>query len=77
MCALLPSCEKPKRFKDLPEEKDKIEYKYEENVENTVYVSKSGGKIHYNENCSNMKYYTSMSESEAIRRGYSYCQNCT
>lgn len=41
-----------------------------------VFVSKSGGKIHKSATCSGMKYYKTMTESEARKAGYSYCQNC-
>jgi len=41
----------------------------------TVYVS-NYGKIHKNSNCSGMIYYEAMSYSEAIKKGYSRCQNC-
>lgn len=41
----------------------------------TVYVS-DYGKIHKNPNCSGMKYYKVMSYSEAVKAGYSRCQNC-
>ena len=42
----------------------------------TVYVSKSGKKIHRTPNCSGMKNYWTMSYDEAVDRGYSHCQNC-
>jgi len=46
-----------------------------EDISEIVYVSKSG-KIHRISYCSGMKYYTPMTYNEAIRRGYSRCQNC-
>lgn len=42
----------------------------------TVYVSQSGGKIHTRSNCSNMKYYYTMTYAEAISSGYSHCSKC-
>ena len=44
--------------------------------ERTVYVSKSGKKIHRNKNCSGMKYYWEMSYSDAVDAGYDFCNNC-
>ena len=41
----------------------------------TVYVSKNG-VIHSNSSCSGMKYYTELSYSEAIERGYRLCSKC-
>lgn len=42
----------------------------------TVYVSKSGGKIHLRSNCSGMKYYYTMTYSEACEHGYDHCKKC-
>ena len=44
--------------------------------ERTVYVSKSGGKIHSIPYCSGMKYYYEMSYSDAVNKGYDFCENC-
>ena len=44
--------------------------------EKTVYVSKSGKKIHNNPKCSGMKYYWEMSYNEAVYAGYDFCENC-
>ena len=41
----------------------------------TVYVSKNG-KIHRYSDCSGMKYYTTMSYSQAIAQGYDLCKKC-
>lgn len=45
-------------------------------LEMTVYVSKSGGKIHIRSNCSGMKNYYTMTYGEACEHGYSHCQKC-
>ena len=50
-------------------------YNDDAGINSVVYVSNSG-KIHRNKNCSGMKYYTKMSYSEAIARGYEQCKNC-
>ncbi|MCD8050276.1 MAG: hypothetical protein LUE89_01155 [Clostridiales bacterium] len=42
----------------------------------TVYVSKSGHKIHLRSNCSGMKYYTEMTYATAKSKGYEECKNC-
>ena len=42
----------------------------------TVYVSKSGGKIHKSPTCSGMMYYYTMTYKEAINKGYSKCSKC-
>ena len=42
----------------------------------TVYVSKSGKKIHRNKKCSGMKYYWEMSYEEAVDAGYDFCDKC-
>lgn len=42
----------------------------------TVYVSKSGKKIHRIPNCSGMKNYWEMSYEDAVEAGYKFCQNC-
>lgn len=42
----------------------------------TVYVSKSGKKIHSIPNCSGMKNYWEMSYDDAVKAGYSFCKNC-
>ena len=44
--------------------------------ERTVYVSKSGNKIHRIKNCSGMKYYREMTYSDAVNAGYDICNNC-
>lgn len=40
-----------------------------------VYVSRNG-KIHTDPHCSGMKYYTEMSYSSAISKGYEKCKKC-
>ena len=45
------------------------------NQDSTVYVSKYG-KIHKSSDCSGMKYYDTMTYSEARSEGYVRCQNC-
>jgi hypothetical protein len=45
-------------------------------VERTVYVSKSGKKIHRNKKCSGMKYYWEMSYADAVDAGYDFCEKC-
>ena len=45
-------------------------------VERTVYVSKSGKKIHRNKKCSGMKYYWEMSYDDAVDAGYDFCEKC-
>lgn len=42
----------------------------------TVYVSKSGGKIHKSPTCSGMLYYYTMTYKEAVNKGYSKCSKC-
>lgn len=42
----------------------------------TVYVSKSSKKVHSIPNCSGMKYYYTMTYSEAVKKGYAFCKNC-
>ena len=41
-----------------------------------VYVSKSSHTIHSVSDCSDMKNYRSMKQSEAAAKGYKYCPNC-
>ena len=41
-----------------------------------VYVSKSSHTIHSVSDCSGMKRYNSMTQSEADANGYKYCPNC-
>ena len=42
---------------------------------NYVFVSRQG-KIHRRSNCSGMKYYSTMSYSDAINKGYVKCKKC-
>jgi hypothetical protein len=42
----------------------------------TVYVSKSGKKIHLKSDCSGMKNYTTMTLGEAQAKGYARCSRC-
>lgn len=42
----------------------------------TVYVSRSGHKIHLNSGCSGMKYYDEMTYGEACAAGYAHCLKC-
>jgi hypothetical protein len=42
----------------------------------TVYVSKSGKKIHLKSDCSGMKNYTTMTLAEADANGYARCSRC-
>lgn len=42
----------------------------------TVYVSKSGKKVHQKSDCSGMKYYTTMTYKEAQNKGLDFCDNC-
>jgi len=42
----------------------------------TVYVSRSGGKIHTSSGCSGMRYYTEMTYAEAVAAGYDHCSKC-
>lgn len=46
------------------------------NDDKTVYVSRSGGKIHRYNDCSGMKYYDTMTYGEAIDDGYTVCEKC-
>ncbi len=48
----------------------------EYNKELTVYVSANGSKYHSYASCSNMKNPISMTESQAINKGYSACSKC-
>lgn len=41
-----------------------------------VFVSNSGHKIHLHSDCSGMKYYTAMTLSEALAKGYETCDKC-
>lgn len=43
---------------------------------NTVYVSKSGKKIHCVSDCSGMRYYWEMSYDDAVEAGYDFCKVC-
>lgn len=54
-----------------PEETNAPEYKSRE-----VYVS-SSGIYHYNSSCGNLKNYRTMSEDEALDKGYRGCKKCT
>lgn len=57
--------------------KDSAETVPDDNTDDkTVYVSKSGGKIHRYNDCSGMKYYDVMTYSEAIDEGFDLCQKC-
>jgi hypothetical protein len=42
----------------------------------TVYVSKSGKKIHLKPDCSGMKNYTTMTLGQADANGYARCSRC-
>lgn len=44
--------------------------------EQTVYLSRTGTKYHYNQNCSNMKNPTTATLSQAINSGREPCSNC-
>lgn len=48
----------------------------DDNYELTVYVSSNGSKYHSYASCSNMKNPISMTESQAINKGYSACSKC-
>ena len=58
------------------------DYEYEEEYNendyynDTVYVSKSGKKVHSIPNCSGMKYYIKMTYRKAESNGYAFCKNC-
>lgn len=43
--------------------------------ETIVYVSRKG-VIHFDKDCSGMKYYTEMTLEKADAGGYSYCEHC-
>ncbi len=45
-------------------------------VEQTVYVSRIGKKIHKYSNCSGMTNYMTMKRSDAVEAGYSFCKKC-
>lgn len=42
----------------------------------TVYVSKSGKKIHRSSTCSGMRNYWTMTYDEAVAQGYDHCNTC-
>ncbi len=42
----------------------------------TVYVSRSGHKIHLKSNCSGMLNYDAMSYADALAAGYKHCSKC-
>lgn len=46
------------------------------NSTRTIYVSRSGHKIHLKSNCSGMKYYDEMSYKDACAAGYAHCLKC-
>ena len=66
--------------KDNANNKDNNSYNSSANTSDryarTVYVSKSGKKVHSIPNCSGMKYYYEMSYSDAVNKGYDFCENC-
>lgn len=43
--------------------------------ERIVYVSRKG-VIHFDKDCSGMKYYTEMTLEKADKAGYKYCEHC-
>lgn len=45
-------------------------------LDRTVYVSRSGHKIHLHSDCSGMMYYVSMTYEEACEAGYEHCSRC-
>ena len=45
-------------------------------VDRTVYVSRSGHKIHLDSNCSGMMYYSEMRYGVACAAGYAHCSKC-
>ena len=51
-------------------------YAYEKGASSIVYVSRTGEKYHYVENCSGMKNPIQMTLLEAINRGRTPCKDC-
>lgn len=51
-------------------------YAYEKDASSIVYVSRTGEKYHYVENCSGMKNPIQMTLLEAINRGRTPCKDC-
>ena len=45
-------------------------------LDRTVYVSRSGHKIHLYSDCSGMTYYIAMTYAEACEAGYAHCSRC-
>lgn len=52
------------------------EPKHRISLDRTVYVSRSGHKIHLHSGCSGMMYYVAMTYEEACEAGYSHCSRC-
>lgn len=78
LCAMLifalASCKNNKSNNENTHKKN--DHTVSDRYERTVYVSKSGKKVHSIPNCSGMKYYYEMSYSDAKNAGYDFCDNC-
>ena len=78
LCIVLSSCLFSCENKQTTTDTKETYYSQTTSVKNerTVYVSKSGKKIHRIKNCSGMKNYWEMSYNDAVYAGYDFCNNC-
>lgn len=78
LTVIIPSIKTPPRQSAEPRAASEYltEPDPEISLDRTVYVSRSGHKIHLHSDCSGMMYYVSMTYKEACEAGYSHCSRC-